>query len=725
MNIQNLIKRKLARPESITAVRQILETDDGLSRSAVAERVCEHLGLLNARGKPQRAGCLKALRELERAGHFLLPTARRCPKHGSPKRLAEPVDPPVDVPERVGEVKDLVLLKVETDRQVRIWNELMEREHPRGGGALVGVQVRYLIGSAHGWLGGLGFGASALQLKDRDRWIGWDGAGRRAHLHRIVGLSRFLIRPMVACHNLASRVLGMALRQLPEDVESRYGYRPWLVETFVESARYRGTCYRAANWIEVGQTQGRGRQDRYNRCAETRKSIFLYPLAADFRTRLGVGSEPVGETLDISEGLEEHGWAEQEFGDAPLGDRRLGKRLVESAAIQARTPGRAFSGAAQGDWPRVKGYYRMIDQPEDSAVRLEAILAPHRHRTIARMRAQRTVLCIQDGTELNYASLAQCEGLGVIGTNQTGANSRGLHLHSTLAVTTEGLPLGVLDAQCWAPQPKSQQPSLPAYAIPIEQKKGFCWIKSLRDSHALAKELPNTHQVCVMDREADCFELFAEPRHRRVDLLVRAKHDRCTSAERKLFDILRTSPVRGHLAIRIPRQSSRPKLSKKKARPKREARTATVALGYRQVDLLPPAYLKGKTPITLWAIHIRELSPPPNEKPLEWFLLTTCDITDDEQARQCIRWYTLRWRIEDWHRVLKSGCRIEGLAHQTAERLKRAIAINLVIAWRLMLMTLLGRACPDLPAEVLFSDLEVSVLRAYAAKKTAAAHAPG
>ena len=105
--------------------------------------------------------------------------------------------------------------------------------------------------------------------------------------------------------------------------------------------------------------------------------------------------------------------------------------------------------------------------------------------------------------------------------------------------------------------------------------------------------------------------------------------------------------------------------------------------------------------------------------------MTTCDITDDEQACQCIRWYTLRWRIEDWHRVLKSGCRIEGLAHQTAERLKRAIAINLVIAWRIMLMTLLGRACPDLPVEVLFSDLEVSVLRAYAAKKTAAAHAPG
>jgi hypothetical protein len=622
-------------------------------------------------------------------------------------------------------LQELALIQVETDAQVRIWNELMAREHPRGAPTLVGVQVRYLIGSAHGWLGGLGFGASALQLKDRDRWIGWDGEGRQKHLHRIVGLSRFLIRPTVTCHNLASRVLAMALRRLPDDVERRHGYRPWLVETFVERERYQGTCYRAANWIEVGQTQGRGRQDRDNRYAESRKAIFLYPLVADFRARLGVAPAPVGETLDITEGLEAHRWAEQEFADAPLGDRRLSKRLVESAAIQARTPGRAFSGAAQGDWPRVKGYYRMIDQPQDSAVSPEAILAPHRRRTIARMRAQHTVLCIQDGTDLNYSSLAQCEGLGVIGTNQTGASSRGLHLHSTLAATTEGVPLGVLDAQFQAPQPTAREPSLPTYAIPIEQKKGFCWIKSLRDSNALAKELHETRQVCVMDREADFFELFDEPRHRRVELLVRAKHDRCTRGERKLFDTLRTSPVRSHLAIRIPRQSSRPKLSKQKARPNRKARTATVALAYRQLDLLPPGYLKGKVPMTLWAIHIRELSPPPNEKPLEWFLLTTCDITDDEQACQCIRWYSLRWRIEDWHRVLKSGCRIEGLAHQTAERLKRAIAINLVIAWRIMLMTLLGRACADLPAEVLFSDLEINVLGAYAAKKTPTALAPG
>jgi hypothetical protein len=286
MNTQSVIKRTLAQPESITVIRQILETNAELSRSSIAERVCEQLGLFNARGRPQRSGCLKALRELERAGHFVLPSARRCPKRSAPRRLNAPVDPPRDVPARAGAVQALALIRVETDAQVRLWNELMAREHPRGAGPLVGVQVRYLIGSAHGWLGGLGFGASALQLKDRDGWIGWDDDGRRRHLHRIVGLSRFLIRPMVTCHNLASRVLAMALRRLPDDVASRHGYRPWLVETFVETERYRGTCYRAANWIEVGQTLGRGRQDRENRCAESRKAIFLYPLAADFRYRV-------------------------------------------------------------------------------------------------------------------------------------------------------------------------------------------------------------------------------------------------------------------------------------------------------------------------------------------------------------------------------------------------------------------------------------------------------
>jgi len=126
---------------------------------------------------------------------------------------------------------------------------------------------------------------------------------------------------------------------------------------------------------------------------------------------------------------------------------------------------------------------------------------------------------------------------------------------------------------------------------------------------------------------------------------------------------------------------------------------------------------KHKEPIAVWIVHALEENPPGGVEPLGWFLITTVEIDSVEQAESCLGWYCLRWRIEDWHRVLKSGCRIEYMAHKTAERLRRAISINMVIAWRIMLMTLLGREVPDLPAEVLFSDLEIKVLRAYAKKK--------
>jgi hypothetical protein len=718
MKTQNLIKRKLSQPESVVVVQQILEDNREAPRSTIAERVCEHFEFFNAFGRAQKSGCLDALRELERAGRFQLPPSRRQSPQSGPRRCTAPVQAPHNVPAAAGQIDQLQLIRVQTDTEVRIWNELMIAEHPRGAGPLVGAQVRYLIGSEQGWLGALGFSASALQLKDRDQWIGWDAQTRREQLHRVINLSRFLIRPSVRCHNLASQVLGMSLRRVAADFELRYGYRPWLVESFVEQSRYRGTCYQAANWIDVGQTQGRGRQDSAHLHAETVKTIYLYPLENDFRSRMGI-ERPVRQALEITEGLEGDQWAQNEFGGAQLGDDRLSQRLVDSARIQAERPAEAFSGAARGNWPVVKGYYRMIDQPDDSALTLGAILAPHRERTVQRMSAQQTVLSIQDGTDLNYNSLARCEGLGVIGTNQTGAQSRGLHLHSTLVVTTEGVPLGLLGAQCEAPQARDEEQEKETSSNkPIEQKKNFCWIESLRDSNALAAEMPSTRQVCVMDREADFYELFCEARHRQVELLVRAKHDRLTHGDYKLFETVRRADVRATLNIVIPRQSARPKLSKKKARSHRAQRTAEVALRYQEVELPAPAEHKDKAPVKLWVVHIREQAPPAGETPLEWFLLTTLAVTSNRIAQQCIRWYRLRWRIEDWHRVLKSGCGTEKLAYRTAERLKRGIAINRVIAWRIMLMTLLGRECPELPAEVLFSDIEIEVLRAYAVKKT-------
>lgn len=260
MDTQNQVKRALSTPEAITYVVGLLEGEECLSRTELAEVVCEALGFRDPGGRNQLSSCLKALRELEAQGRFQLPTPQIHKGGPSPRRLAEAVAEPQEVPPEVGEIVGLELLLVEEQSQRRIWNELLIREHPQGAGPLVGRQIRYLVHSAHGWLGAFGFAAPALQLADRDHWIGWDAEQRRAHLHRLVCLSRFLIRPSVQCRNLASRLLSMSLDRLAEDFAQRYHYPPWLVESFLDRSGFTGTCYRAANWIRVGETRGRGRR---------------------------------------------------------------------------------------------------------------------------------------------------------------------------------------------------------------------------------------------------------------------------------------------------------------------------------------------------------------------------------------------------------------------------------------------------------------------------------
>jgi hypothetical protein len=719
MHQQNQIKRTLALPRSIEVVRTLLNSKAHKNRASLSKTVCQHFNFHDARGRPQIGGCVKALRELERGGYFVLPAQSKATVLKSPRRLDCAVPNPVAVPAQAGDVQGLCLIKVDSLDLMRIWNEMMLREHPQGAGPLVGCQLRYLIDSGHGWLGGFAFSAAALNLRDRDQWIGWDVQQHREHLHRVLGMSRFLLRTSVHCHNLASCVLGMVLRQVGADFETQYGFSPWLVESFVDTDHFLGTCYKAANWSAIGQSQGRGRQDREHQNAKSVKTIYVYAIEPEWRAKMGVAA-PVGlQPLEIGQGLDADQWAAQEFGGAKLGDSRLCERLVTSAQALGAMPGRTLSAAVQGDWPAVKGYYRMIDKPDNAALDAAAILAPHRERTVQRMMAQATVLCIQDGTDLNYNQLDECIGLGVLSKNQTGVKTRGLHLHSTFVVSTEGLPLGLLEAQFSAPQPKSEIDTRPAASIPIEEKKTFSWIEGLRGCVALARELPDTRQICVMDREADFFELFCEQRKTgKVDLLVRSKHDRTIDDEGShLFESVRGSPVCAEMVIQVPRQSTRTKKSKQAAKPGHVQRSATVALRYRDIELRPGVYQKDKTPIKLTVVHVQETSEPTDDEPVEWFLLTTCEVSTPVQAEQILRWYCLRWRIEDWHRVLKSGCAIEKLQHKTAARLQRTIAINLVIAWRIMLLTLLGRECPQLVAEVLFSDIEIEVLKAQAKKK--------
>lgn len=720
MVFQNLIKRTLSQSESIECICHVIADNDGLHRTELADRICERFGFRDPNGRLQRSGCLKALRKLEEQGHFALPAPRCETGPKKPKRLANPLAPIEGLPGEVNEVQGLRLVLVEGEQHMRVWNEMMASDHPRGAGPLAGRQVRYLVDSEHGWLGGLGFAAPALNLAARDEWIGWSFKQREDNLHRVVGLARLLIRCEVRCRNLASRILSLAIDALPADFKKRYGYEPYLVESFVDTEHYSGTCYQAANWRMIGRTKGRGRQDCHREAPETVKDIYVHVLRKDFRKKMALPAHAGLEKLGPSQGVEGGDWARKEFENAPLGDARLSDRLALFAQMKGEKPSQSVTEVFGGEWAKVKGHYRMIDKPEDSAVNMSNILLPHRKRTIRRMMSQRTVLAVQDGSDINYNNLDKCEGLGEIGSNQTGAKSRGLHLHSTLAVSTTGLPLGVLKAQCTAPTTRGDDDKRPSHTIPIEEKDTYCWIEHLRDTMEAAAQMPGTRIVNVCDREADIFELFDEQRKNPcAELLVRAKHNRKTTDEAGcLFDSIKETPLKKIVEVPIERKSARPKKSKQKERPKQEGRIGKLSLRYMPARIDPPSYHANKEPVNLWLIHAVEENPPEGVKPVEWFLLTTIEIDSVEKAEECLRWYSLRWRIEDWHRVLKTGCRIEDLAHETAERLRRSIAINMVVAWRIMLMTLLGRESPELPPEILFSDVELEVLEQFAQKKT-------
>ena len=721
MHTQNQVKKTLSEPKVVEQINILLSEETEISRAELASQICEKYGFFDSTGKKQITSCSKALRQFEKNGLIKLPEATKSgPGIKTHLRLEEGVSEPVNVPDRAGEIAGLELIVVETEKKRRIWNELMIREHPISAGHPVGCQIKYLITSEHGWLGGLGFSSSSIHLEDRDKWIGWDWPLRQATLHYVVNLSRYLIRPCIECKNLASHVLGLATKKFPNDFEKRYNFKPLLLESFVDTTNYSGTCYKAANWQLIGKTKGRGRQDSLREYQKTVKDIYVYELDKSFREKIGLPEYSGLSTLPL-EALPCANWAEKEFANIYLGDKRLENRLSEIAEDVYKNPSASYSTCVGGAWKKVKGFYRLIDKPIESAVSMANILAPHREQTIRRMKAHKTVLCIQDGSSLNYNNLNKCEGLGEIGKNQSGVATRGLYMHSMLAVTTEGLPLGVLNSDIVAPEIKKEKKTKNELKhTPIEEKRLFSWIEGIRDCALIKSSIPHTKLINVMDREGDFFELFDYQRcnYKNTELLVRASFNRRIGETNKLFDKLRSSPVLSTLEIKVPRQSQRFKKGKQKAKPKKKERIAKASIRYEKINLKAPHYSKNQEPINLWVVHVSEDNPPENTEPIEWFLLTTIKIESSEKACECLKWYCLRWRIEDWHRVLKSGCKIEELAFKTAERLKRAIAIKMVVAWRIMLMTLMGRQTPGLPPEVLFSDIEIKVLQSYAEKKT-------
>ena len=488
--------------ELVGRIRQVVQSEPALSRSALSRRICEWQGWRSPNGRLRQMSCRVALLKLERQNAIRLPASRGRP---AIRRRVRPAAPRQRRRYGLSALQPIEVVRVgSADSQAsRIWNELMERHHPLGAGPLCGQQLRYLIGSAQlGWLGGLAFSAAAWQLKARDGWIGWTAATRRQNLSRVIANSRFLIRPELEVPNLASHVLKLALGRVVGDWQQRYGCEPVLVETFVETGRFRGTCYQAANWIQVGQSAGRGRQDRHNRRGQAVKDIYLYrlhPQACQLLTTAPTQPEP---PVPVRSVLPAADWAEEEFGGLRLGDRRLEKRAVLLARDLGARPQAQIPQACQTR-ARTQAAYRFFAHP---ATDMNRLLESHYQATRQRVAQQKVVLAVQDTTSLNYSAHPATEDLGPIGSQPEGP--LGLLVHDTMAFTVEGTPLGLLDLQCWARDGDRFGKKHDRKQRPIEDKESSKWLESFRRVAAVQQPCPQTQLVSVADRESDIYELF-------------------------------------------------------------------------------------------------------------------------------------------------------------------------------------------------------------------------
>lgn len=381
-----------------------------------------------------------------------------------------------------------------------------------------------------------------------------------------------------------------------------------------------------------------------------------------------------------------------EFRNVPIKDKRIVKRLAETAETLAKCPSQSIPNACQSR-AKIKATYRLFSNEKVDSV---AILKGHRGATIKRMKQYDIVLSVQDTTLCDFTSHPGTKGLGPTGSE----GLIGLLAHTALAVTTDGIPLGILAQKIWTRNPDAPGTRNHRKQRPIEEKESYKWFELMDQSLDGAPK--NTMVVTVGDREADIFELFHKATSEKKHILIRSIYDRCVDHEQKKLcaQVKSTDPL-GKCMVKIPRNTEL----------NLPPRTVWLMIQSCKVKLCAP-FIKGKSldDITLTAVLAREIVPPQGVKPVEWLLLTTLEIETAEEAFEKVRWYGHRWKIERFHYVLKSGCKIQELQLETAERLKNAIALYSFLAWRITWITYQARETPDLPCTLILEDHEWKIL---------------
>ena len=394
-------------------------------------------------------------------------------------------------------------------------------------------------------------------------------------------------------------------------------------------------------------------------------------------------------------------WARDELKSASLGDLRRTERAIRVLAQRAAAPNASLAQAAGTD-ADTEAIYRFFANDNVAASR---VLVAHQRKTQERMAAanERVILAVQDTTQVDLSHHPQIAGIGVIQS----PDRAGLLVHTTLAVTPQRVPLGILDQQVWTRPAETLGKRPPHDSRPISDKESQKWLTSLETTAKVQAHLPNTTVVSVGDREADIYDLFLLAQTLHQDVLVRGAWDRrVVHPEGHLWAHLQAQAVAGEVTVTTPRHEQTP------------CRTAVLAVRVTSVTLRPPKRRAEEhlPTVSVWAILAEEDNPPPDITPIRWLLLTTVSTTSFEQACERIQWYACRWVVEMYHKVLKSGCRIERRQFDDIENLGRYLVVDSIVAWRVLYLTMQGRETPDLPCTAIFDAAEWQALYVFTHK---------
>jgi len=404
-------------------------------------------------------------------------------------------------------------------------------------------------------------------------------------------------------------------------------------------------------------------------------------------------------------------WIEQELAASKLPDARLEKRLRHLVEQMAKGVGRSIPWACQ-DWAAAKAAYRFFS---NGRVSEEQILAGHFSATRERLGCgEELFLIVHDTTEFSYKR-EDMAAVGLVSKGSVRKDSQGhpvyfttcgINLHSSLAVTLDGLPMGLTAVKFWSRKAfKGRKAKRKAHRAPIEEKESIRWLENLRSS----TELLGQPQRCIHvgDQESDIFDLFGTAQQLGTHFLVRTRADRLADGgPDTVAETIGRSPRRGLYRIAVRNR-------------KGEESEAVLEIRYRRMCIQTAKGKKKRYPDQMvTVIEAREQEMPPDRDRIDWKLITDLAVNSRQQAVEKVQWYALRWKIEIFHKILKSCCRAEQAKLRTASRLVNLLAVFCILSWRVFWLTMTNRIDPEADPGLVFTDLELRILERLAADRS-------